>query len=108
MALLHYLKPVSGLRDPRGSPSSSIPAQAIAEVNKEVTGIVDGGKRGSYKQYSSTFCAEIAKYACQQPVLSNGCLPLFLVDVVPSNTRLLNVFIASKVTRVKNFQRVKG
>ena len=68
MALLHYMKPVGGLPDPRGSLSSSIPTQAIAEANKEVqkaVGTVDGGKRGPYKRYSSTLHAEIAKYACQ-------------------------------------------
>ena len=68
MALLRYMKPVGGLPDPRGSLSSSIPAQVIAEANKEVqkvTGSVDGSKCGPYKRYSSTLHAEIAKYACQ-------------------------------------------
>jgi len=44
--------------------SSSIPPQAITEVNKEVqkaVGTMGGGKRSPYKQYSSTLCAEIAK-----------------------------------------------
>ena len=36
MALLCYMKPVGGLPDPRGSLSSSIPTQVIAEANKEV------------------------------------------------------------------------
>ena len=57
MALLRYMKPVGGLPDPRGSLSSSIPSQAIAEANKEVqkaTGSAPGGgKRGPYKKYSS-------------------------------------------------------
>ena len=68
MALLCYMKPVGGLPDPRGSLSSSIPTHAIAEVNKEVqkaVGTADGGKCGPYRRYSSTLCAEIAKYACQ-------------------------------------------
>lgn len=34
MALLRYLTPIGGLPDPRGSLSSSVPAQAIAEANK--------------------------------------------------------------------------
>ena len=33
MALLHYLKPVDGLPDPRGPLSSHIPSLAIAEAN---------------------------------------------------------------------------
>ena len=68
MALLHYMKPVCGFPGPRGALSLSIPTQAIAEANKEVqktVGTADGGKRGPYKQYSSTLHAEIAKYACQ-------------------------------------------
>ena len=68
MSLLHYLKPVGGLPDPRRSLSSSIPAQVIAEANKEVqkvAGSMDGHKCGPYTQYSSTLYAEIAKYACQ-------------------------------------------
>ena len=65
MALLRYMKPVGGLPDPRGSLSSSIPAQVIAEANKEVQKVMDGSKRGPYKRYSSTLRAEIAKYACQ-------------------------------------------
>ena len=68
MALLCYMKPVSSLPGPRGLLSSSIPTQAIAEANKEVqkaVGAADGGKRGPYKQYSSTLRVEIAEYACQ-------------------------------------------
>jgi len=62
------MKPVGGLPGPRGALSSSIPTQEITEANKEVqktVGTTDGGKRGHYKRYSSTLCAEIAKYACQ-------------------------------------------
>ena len=71
MALLHNMKPVGGLPDPRGSLSSSIPTQAIAEANKEVhkaVGAADKGKHGPYKWYSSTLRAEIAKYTCQHGV----------------------------------------
>jgi len=62
------MKPVGGLPDPRGSLSSSMPTEAIAETNKEVqktAGTMDGGKLGPYKQYSPTLLAEIANYACQ-------------------------------------------
>ncbi len=57
------MKPVCGLLDPRGSLTSSIPAQAIAEANKEVqkaTWSVAGGKRGPYKRYSSTLHSKLA------------------------------------------------
>ena len=46
MALLRYMKPIGGLPGPREVLSSSIPTQAIAEVNKEVqkaVGTADGG-----------------------------------------------------------------
>ena len=36
MALLRYLKPRDGLPDPRGSLSSAMPSQAIAQANREV------------------------------------------------------------------------
>ena len=65
-AALHETR--RGLSYPRGSLSSSMPTQVITEANKEVqqaVGTADGGKRGPYKQYSSTLHAEIAKYACQ-------------------------------------------
>jgi len=60
-AVLHE-KPFGGLLNLRGSLSSSIPAQVIAEANKEVqkvNGSVEGS--GRYKQYSSTLHAKIAK-----------------------------------------------
>jgi len=71
MALLCNMKPVGGLPDPRGLLRSSIPTQVIAEANTEVhkaVGAADKGKHGPYKRYSSTLCAEIAKYACQHGV----------------------------------------
>ena len=65
MALLRYLKPRDGLPDPRGSLSSSMPSQAIAQANREVQEAIqsDKGKRGPYKKYSPTVRAEIGKYA---------------------------------------------
>ena len=57
MALLKYLKASKdGLPDPRGSLSSAILTQAIAEANREVKQLLshhsaNGGKRGSYKRY---------------------------------------------------------
>ena len=73
MALLRYLKRVDGLPDPKGPLTSSIPAQAIAEANKEVQKAMDqssvtgtcGKKRGSYKNYTATQRSEIGKYSCQ-------------------------------------------
>ena len=55
MALLHYMKPIDGLPDPRGSLSSCISSQAIAEANKEVQKAKAGGtgKRGPYTKYSA-------------------------------------------------------
>ena len=120
MALLRYLKPVDGLPDPRGSLSSSIPTQAIAEANKEVQKAIlseAGGKRGAYQQYSSTVRSDIGKYACQHG-------SQFFVNMVPSDTRLLlcglhfdslHVFIRSnsspllvpKYLCVPNFRRVQ-
>ena len=70
MALLRYLKPRDGLPDPRGSLSSSMPSQAIAQANCEVQEAIqsDKGKRGPYKKYSPTVRAEIGKYACHHGV----------------------------------------
>ncbi len=67
MALLRYLRPVDGLPDPRGSLSSSIPTQAITEVNKEVQKAIceARGRRGAYQKYSPTVHSDIGKHACQ-------------------------------------------
>ena len=90
MALLRYLKPVDGLPDPRGSLSSSIPTQAIAEANKEVQKAIlseAGGKRGAYQKYSPTVRSDIGKYACQHGPAAAA--RYFFVNMVPSDTRLL-------------------
>ena len=70
MALLRYLQPRDGLPDPRGSLSCSVPSQAIAQANKEVEALRENKKvkRGQYKRYSATDCAEIGKYACHHGV----------------------------------------
>ena len=55
MALLKYLKASKdGLPDPKGSLSSPIPTQAIAEASREVKQLLshaNGGKQGPYKRY---------------------------------------------------------
>ena len=66
MALLRYLKPRDGLPDPRGSLSSSMPSQAIAQANQEVqeaTPKEKGERRGYYKKYNPTVRADIGRYA---------------------------------------------
>ena len=72
MALLQYLQLRDSLPDPRGPLSSTIPAQAIAEVNREVqeaTSISSKKtERGPYKQYSASVRAEIGKYASHHGV----------------------------------------
>ncbi len=67
MALLRYLRPVDGLPDPRGSLSSSIPTQTIAEANKEVQKAISkaGGKHGAYQKYSPIVHSDIGKHVCQ-------------------------------------------
>jgi len=69
MALLHYLKPVDSLPDPRGSLSRTVPSREIAEANLLVLSVQQGAaygrKRGKYNKYSDADRAAIAKYACQ-------------------------------------------
>ena len=68
MALLRYLKPANGLPDPKGSLSTTISPDIIAEMNKEVeeaTHSVAGGKRGHYQTYTSSERSQIGKYASQ-------------------------------------------
>ena len=68
MALLRYLQSRDGLPDPRGPLSSTISAQAIAEVNREVQEATSIGskrtERGPYKRYSASVRAE---QVCQSP-----------------------------------------
>ena len=70
MFLLRYFKPKDGLPDPRGTLSSSIPAAAIAQANKEVQRATSSEKqkRGPYKKYSARLRAEIGKYASHHGV----------------------------------------
>ena len=56
MALLRYLKPANGLPDPKGSLSTMISLDVIAEMNKEVeeaSRSVAGGKRGHFPSEKS-------------------------------------------------------
>ena len=41
MALFRYFQPVSGLPDPKGSLSSAMPSQAIAQANREVQDVIN-------------------------------------------------------------------
>ena len=66
MALLRYLKPRDGLPDLRGSLSSLMPSQAIAQANREVQEAIQSDT--PYKKYSPTVRAEIGKYACHHGV----------------------------------------
>ena len=68
MALLRYFKPANGLPDPKGSLSTTISPDDIAEMNKEVeeaTRSIAGGKRGHYQTYTSSERSQIGKYASQ-------------------------------------------
>ena len=68
MSLLRYFKPANGLPDPKGSLSTTISPDVIAEMNKEVeeaTRSVAGGKRGHYQTYTSSERSQIGKYASQ-------------------------------------------
>ena len=72
MALLRYLQLRDSLPDPRGPLSSTIPAQAIAEANREVQEATSIGskrtERGPYKQYSASVRAKIGKHASHHGV----------------------------------------
>ena len=50
MALLQYMKPVDCLPDHKGPLTSSIPAQAIAETNKEVQKAMGQSRETGKKQ----------------------------------------------------------
>ena len=68
MALLRYRKAANGLPDPKGSLSTMISPDVIAEMNKEVeeaSRSIAGGKRGHYKMYTSSEHSQIGKYASQ-------------------------------------------
>ena len=75
MALLRYLNPQNGLPDPRGSLSSTIPTQAIAQANEQVQEAIHTEKeiRGPYKKYSPTVQAEMGKYACHRGMAAAAC-----------------------------------
>lgn len=60
MALLRYMKPVSGVSDPRGLLSCTI---SIAETDKEVQKAKSSCKHCPYTKYSATLRAQIEKYA---------------------------------------------
>ena len=62
-AALH--ETVGGLPGPRGSLSSSIPTQAIAEANKEVQKAVGTVEVNVVLTSGTALRAEIAEYACQ-------------------------------------------
>ena len=69
MALLRYFKTTNGLPDPKGS-FSTISPDIIAEMNKEVkeaSRCIAGGKRGTYKMYSSSKRSQIGKYVSSPP-----------------------------------------
>ena len=68
--LLRYLKPKDRLPDPRGTLSSSIPAAAIAQANKEVQQATNSEKQksGPYRKYNACVRAEIGKYASHHGV----------------------------------------
>ena len=73
--------------DPKGSLSSSLPSQAIAEANWLISEAVHNNKnkRGSYYQYSPAVCLEIAKYS--------------LIDVEATNTESYSVLSSMFPTR---------
>ena len=65
MALLKYLQPRNRPSNPKRLLFSSLPSQAIAEVNWLVLEAVhnDKKKQGTYHQYLPAVRLEIAKYA---------------------------------------------
>ena len=75
MALLQYLQRRDSLPDPKGSLSSAISAQAIAQANQEVQAaeeediqVREKRKRSAYNRYSPTDRADIGRYASQHGV----------------------------------------
>ena len=75
MSIRRYFKPVSGLPDPRGQLSQSIPPVAIAEANRLVqeaaqqsTAESTSRKRRPYKTYHPADRLKIAQYACDHGV----------------------------------------
>ena len=75
MSIRRYFKPVSGLPDPRGRLSQSIPPAAIAEANRLVQEAAQQSsakststKRRPYKTYHPADRLKIAKYACDHGV----------------------------------------
>ena len=71
MALLCYLRSISGLPNPRGPLSLYIPLSLIAEANREVREASSKEKKhGAYSTYTPATLLEIAKYTCQHGVAS--------------------------------------
>ena len=75
MSIRRYFKPVSGLPDPRGRLSQSIPPAAIAEANRLVQEAAHQSsaesmsrKRRPYKTYHPADRLKIAEYACDHGV----------------------------------------
>ena len=77
MALLKYLKASKdGLPDPKGSLSSAIPFQAIADAKREVKQLLSHayeGKQGPYKKYI---------YPCKPLLNTRINFNLYHVDIV--------------------------
>ena len=66
MALYRYFKPANGLPDPKGSLSSKMSSEDIAEMNKAVEeASCSRGNRGPYKTYSPSERFQTGKYASQ-------------------------------------------
>ena len=72
---LQYLQHRDSLPDPKGSLSSAILAQAIAQANQEVQAVAEKviqlrerRKRGTQNRYSPRDCADIGRYASQHGV----------------------------------------
>lgn len=68
MALLHYLKPVNGVPDPRGPLSSSIPSFVIAEANAQVLKETEKVRREVLTSLTLLPYAWIGNNSCQHGV----------------------------------------
>ncbi len=68
MALLRYMRPIGGLPDPRGSLSTTIPAQAIAKEIERWRRQLGQRLEANvvlYVKHSASQRSQIAKYACE-------------------------------------------
>ena len=65
MTLHQYFQLRNHLPDPKGSASSVIPSQAVAQANQEVVDATQSKtrERGPYQQYTAKERAKIGKYA---------------------------------------------